>query len=262
MNFAVEKGCFSYGAREILREVAFSVGPGEILSVLGPNGVGKTTLLRCMMGFLKWKSGRTLIDGRDILDMKQSDIWKKIAYVPQSKISVFSYTALEMVLMGRTAHLRVFALPTAEDRHIAETVMEEVGITSLRGKKCSQLSGGELQMVLIARAMTARPLLLILDEPESNLDFKNQLIVLQTIRRMSAESGIAAIVNTHYPAHALQISDKSLILTKEGVNFYGPSKDIVSEDNMRSAFDVRVLIRDVLFEGRTHKSVIPVSVAG
>jgi iron complex transport system ATP-binding protein len=260
MNFTVENGCFNYGSREILRGIDFSAGPGEILSVLGPNGVGKTTLLRCMMGFLKWKSGRTLVDGRDILSMKQSDVWKKIAYVPQSKSSVFSYTALEMVLMGRTAHLKVFALPTAEDRRIAESVMEEVGIASLRDKKCSQLSGGELQMTLIARAMAARPQLLILDEPESNLDFKNQLIVLQTIRRMSDEAGIAAIVNTHYPAHALQISDKSLILTKEGVNFYGPSKDIVNEDNMCTAFDVKVLIRDVFFEEQTHRSVIPVSV--
>jgi len=115
-------------------------------------------------------------------------------------------------------------------------------------------------MVLIARALTAKPEMLVLDEPESNLDFKNQLIVLQTINRMSRESEIAAVVNTHYPAHALGISDKSLILSRGCDSFYGMTGDIVNEDNMRAAFDVRVLIRDVFYEERIHKSVIPVAV--
>jgi iron complex transport system ATP-binding protein len=258
--FTVENGCFSYGNRQILKNIFFSVEPGQVLSVLGPNGVGKTTLLRCMMGFLRWSSGTARIDGRDLWRMKHSDIWRKIAYVPQTKGSALSYTAEEMVLMGRTAHLGAFSLPAEEDKKIAASVMEQVGIGALRGKKCNQLSGGELQMVLIARALTAKPEMLVLDEPESNLDFKNQLIVLQTINRMARESGIAAVVNTHYPAHALQISDKSLILSLDGGSFYGMTDDIVNETNMRTAFDVRVLIRDVLYEERVHKSVIPVSV--
>jgi iron complex transport system ATP-binding protein len=213
-----------------------------------------------MMGFLKWSSGTTMIDGRDITSMKHNDIWRKIAYVPQIKGTSVSFTAEKMVLMGRTAHLDTFALPTAKDREITASVMEQIGIEGLRFKKCNQLSGGELQMVLIARALTAKPKLLVLDEPESNLDFKNQLIVLQTISRMSKESGIAAIVNTHYPAHALQISDKALILTHDGESFHGPTDIIVSEENMRFAFDVQVLIHDVFHEGNVHKGVIPISV--
>jgi iron complex transport system ATP-binding protein len=258
--FSVENGCFSFKENRVLRDVSFSVSSGQVMSVLGPNGVGKTTLLRCMMGFLKWDSGTTRIDGRELQAMRHDEIWKKIAYVPQSKNSFLSFTAEEMVLMGRTAHLRTFAQPTAEDKKVALRSMEQVGISPLRFKKCNELSGGELQMVLIARALCARPELLVLDEPESNLDFKNQLIVLEIIAKLSKESGIAAIVNTHYPAHALKLSDISLILTNSGTSYYGPTEKIVSEANMRDAFDVRVLIHDVLFENRVLKNVIPISV--
>ncbi|MDR1021519.1 MAG: ABC transporter ATP-binding protein [Synergistaceae bacterium] len=260
MIFSVENGCFSFKDHRVLSGISFSVSSGQVLSVLGPNGVGKTTLLRCMMGFLKWDSGATYIDGREFQSMRHDEIWKKIAYVPQSKNSYLSFTAEEMVLMGRTAHLRTFAQPTASDRKVALASMEQVGISRLRNKKCNELSGGELQMVLIARALSAKPELLVLDEPESNLDFKNQLIVLETISKLSKESGIAAIVNTHYPAHALKISDIALILTHSGDSFHGPTEKIVSEGNMCDAFDVRVLIHDVSFEDRVIKSVIPLSV--
>jgi iron complex transport system ATP-binding protein len=258
--FAVENGCFAYKDRKILENVNFSVSSGQVMSVLGANGIGKTTLLRCMMGFLKWDSGATYIDGAEFGSLRYDVIWKKIAYVPQSKNTGLSYTVEEMVLMGRTAHLNVFAQPSAEDRKIALQSMERIGIASLRGKKCNELSGGELQMALIARALSAKPELLVLDEPESNLDFKNQLIVLDIISNLSKTAGISAIVNTHYPTHALKISDISLILTPGGASFYGPTDKIVNEENMRGAFDVRVLIRDFRFENRVHKSVIPISI--
>jgi iron complex transport system ATP-binding protein len=230
------------------------------MSILGPNGIGKTTLLRCMMGFLKWDSGTTYIDGMELGSMPYDVIWKKIAYVPQSKNTGLSFTAEEMVLMGRTAHLHAFAQPTAEDRKIALQSLERIGISSLRGKKCNELSGGELQMTLIARALSAKPELLVLDEPESNLDFKNQIIVLETISSLSKNSGISAIVNTHYPAHALKISDVSLIMAPGRASLYGPTDKIVSEDNMRDAFGVTTLIRDFTFENHVHKSVIPISI--
>ncbi|MDR2780605.1 MAG: ABC transporter ATP-binding protein [Synergistaceae bacterium] len=260
MIFSVENGCFGYKDRKILENIMFSVSSGQVMSVLGPNGIGKTTLLRCMMGFLKWDSGATYIDGRAFNSMRYDEIWKRIAYVPQSKNTGLSYTAEEMVLMGRTAHLRAFAQPSAADRDIALQSMEHIGILPLRDKKCNELSGGELQMVLIARAISAKPELLVLDEPESNLDFKNQIIVLETISNLSKNSGIAAIVNTHYPAHALKIADISLILTPGGKSLYGPTNEIVNEMNMCGAFDVRVLIRDFSFENQIHKSVIPISI--
>ena len=209
MIFSVENGQFGYADRKILHGVSFSLESSEVMTVLGPNGVGKTTLLKCMMGLLNWENGKTLIDGKPMKEMKTSEVWRRIAYVPQSKGTALSYTAREMVLMGRSARLGLFSQPTKEDYRAADEAMEQVGITRLAQKQCSCMSGGELQMVLIARALCSNPEMLVLDEPESNLDFKNQLIVLETIQKLAKERGIAAIVNTHYPAHALKIADNN-----------------------------------------------------
>lgn len=260
MIFSVENGQFDYGERKILQNINFSLRDREVLTVLGPNGVGKTTLLKCMMGLLRWNEGRTLLDGIPLNEMKTADIWRRIAYVPQSKVTALSYTAFEMVLMGRSARLGLFAQPAKEDNRIAEEAMDQVGITHLANKNCSRISGGELQMVLIARALSTCPEMLILDEPESNLDFKNQLIVLETIQRLSKEQGIAAIVNTHYPAHALKIGDKALLLNYNGNCQFGDVRQIVSEENMGEAFHVEVKIMDFLYKNQTHKGVIPISI--
>lgn len=260
MTFSVVGGCFSYGSIPILRDISFSLENREVLAVLGPNGVGKTTLLRCMMGLLRWKKGETLIDGTPITRLSNAALWKRIAYVPQSKGTNLSYTALEMVLMGRSARIGLFAQPTQEDREAAEAALDTVGVRFLRDKKCSQMSGGELQMVLIARALSASPELLVLDEPESNLDFKNQLIILETIHRLSCEKGISAIVNTHYPAHALQIADKALILNRDGRSIWGPACEVINEKTMQQAFCVQVKIEDYFYNEQCYKSVIPISV--
>lgn len=259
MNFDVRRGSFGYDAVPVLRDISFSVRGCEILSVLGPNGVGKTTLLRCMMGLLRWRKGSSTIDGRDISRLSPRELWRRIAYVPQSKGTALSYTAREMVLMGRSARLGLFAQPSRPDEAAAERAMELVGVTHLAEKKCSCMSGGELQMVLIARALSAEPEMLVLDEPESNLDFKNQLVVLETIERLARDRGIAAVINTHYPAHALKIADKALILNRDGTSLYGPAEEVVNEENMRRAFDVRVKIADYLCDGLRYRSVIPIA---
>lgn len=187
MKFEVKNGSFGYEKRKILNNISFEVETGEVMSVLGSNGVGKTTLLKCMMGFLKWQSGRTYIDGRPLEEYPHKDVWKKIAYVPQAKGAAFAYSALDMVVLGRSAHIGTFKQPGQEDIEIALKAMDDIGIVHLKDKLCTRMSGGELQMVLIARALTVSPQMLVLDEPESNLDFKNQLIILDTIRKLSRE---------------------------------------------------------------------------
>ena len=258
MKFEVINGSFGYGSAAILHDVSFSLEGNQVLAVLGPNGVGKTTLLKCMMGLLKWNRGETRIDGLAMDTMSHSRIWKRIAYVPQSKGISLSYTALEMVLMGRSARLGLFAQPSREDMAIAEKAMEEVGITFLKDKQCSRMSGGELQMVLIALALCTQPEMLILDEPESNLDFKNQLVILDIVKQLSRERGIAAIINTHYPAHALKIADRALILKRDGSSFYGEAGATITEENMKKAFSVEVKIADYCYENIHYHNVIPI----
>lgn len=215
MQFSVKNGCFGYNKNLILKNISFDISSGEVLCILGSNGVGKTTLLKCMMGLLPWKTGATYIDDVCATQIPHKKIWQRIAYVPQSKGSAFAFTVFDMVLLGRSAHLGTFEQPSEKDKMLSLKAMEEVGIMHLKDKLCTKISGGELQMVLIARALTVNPEMLVLDEPESNLDFKNQLMVLEIIQHLAKEHGISSIINTHYPQHALKIGTNALILNKD-----------------------------------------------
>ena len=256
----IENGSFAYkGGPQILKDINVEIRAGEILAVLGPNGAGKTTLLRCMMDMLHWETGRSLLDGEDIRNMPAKVLWRRMAYVPQARTAATSYTAFQTVLLGRSARIGAFSSPKDEDMAVAEKVMKRLGIWELADKPCHAISGGELQMVLIARAMAAEPELLVLDEPESNLDFRNQLVVLDAMTSLAAE-GVACVFNTHYPAHALQRADRSLLLTKGGMSIYGPTRFVVSEDDIRSIFGVNAIIGDFEAADSTVQSVVPVSI--
>ena len=261
MNLTVHHGSFFYQKdTPIFNDINFSVDSGEILAILGPNGAGKTTMLRCITGMLKWKQGCSLLDGEPIHSMTPKKLWSHMAYVPQAKGASSAFTTFEAVLLGRSSRLNAFSTPKQEDLKIAGDVMEQLGIAHLTDKKCSAISGGELQMVLIARALASEPQVLILDEPESNLDFKNQLIVLDTITRL-AQQGMTCIFNTHYPAHALQRSHKSLILSRGGDYVFGNTASVVTEDNIRKAFGVDAIIGEVETPGNILQNVIPLTIS-
>ena len=260
MILTVEQGSYSYKKdQKIFEDVCFSVSSGEILAILGPNGAGKTTMLRCITGMLNWQKGESRLDGKNIRTMPERKLWQRMAYVPQAKSASFAYTAFETVLLGRSSHLNAFSLPKQEDVDKAREAMERLGIVHLAEKKCSAISGGELQMVLIARALASEPEILILDEPESNLDFKNQLIVLDTITKL-AQKGMACIFNTHYPEHALQRSHKALLLNKGGEYLFGDTADVVTEANIQKAFGVRTVIGEVETPEKIVRSVMPLAV--
>ena len=218
MIYEVKNGTFGYKNNLILNDINFTIRDGEVMSILGPNGVGKTTLLKCMMGLLKWKEGASLLDGQNIKNIKPKEFWQKIAYVPQAKGSAFGFTALDMVTLGRSAHLGIFSQPKAEDKEAARRAMEDMGILHLKDKLCTEMSGGELQMVLIARALTIDP---------------------------------------HYPEHALKISDNALILNREGKNIFGKAEEIINEENMKHAFSVQVHINQFHYRGAEYRSVVP-----
>ena len=183
-----------------------------------------------------------------------------MAYVPQAKAVSSAYTAFETVLLGRSSHLNAFSTPKAVDLQKAKDAMELLGISHLAEKKCSAISGGELQMVLIAKALASQPQVLILDEPESNLDFKNQLVVLDAVSHL-AQSGMTCIFNTHYPAHALQRADKALILSRGGNYVFGNTRTVVTEENIRNAFGVDAVIGQIETPGNLLTNVIPLNIA-
>ena len=261
MNLSVQNGSFFYQKNvPVFQNIHFSVDSGEILAILGPNGAGKTTMLRCITGMLRWREGASLLDGEPIHTMPERKLWQKMAYVPQAKAASSAYTAFETVLLGRSSRLNVFSAPGQADLEKAKEVMELLGIAQLMDKRCSAISGGELQMVLIARALASEPQVLILDEPESNLDFKNQLVVLDAMSRL-AQRGMTCIFNTHYPAHALQRADKSLILSRGGGYVFGSTASVVTEENIRRAFGVEAVIGQIETPENVLQNVIPLQIA-
>ena len=172
MTLTVQNGSFSYkkGAA-LLENISLEAERGDVLAILGPNGAGKTTLLRCMLNLCRWKKGQTLLDGRDVRAIPERTLWQMISYVPQARTAASSCSVEQMVLLGRSSHIAAFSAPTQKDLQQTHDAMDRLGLSSFTDRRCCELSGGELQMVLIARALAAEPQVLVLDEPESNLDF-------------------------------------------------------------------------------------------
>jgi iron complex transport system ATP-binding protein len=261
MKLTIENAGFSHKKGvPVIQNLNFSAQSGEVIAILGPNGAGKTTLLRCMMGFLHWDTGKSMLDGENIREISPKRLWRRVSYVPQAKGVSSALTGREMILLGCTNRIGVFSAPGKKEKNQVEELADKLGITALLDKKCSEISGGELQMILIARALAAKPELLILDEPESNLDFKNQLIVLETISKLAAE-GICCIFNTHYPTHALLHATKSLILHKGGASIFGDTATVLTEENIQSAFGVEAVIGEIETPGNVYRSVLPLKIA-
>lgn len=257
----VEDGHFQYSPdKKILDGISFSVSSGELVAVLGPNGVGKTTLLKCTMGLNSWSYGKSTLDGKAISSLSPKELFEKVAYVPQARAGMPNYLAEDMVLLGRGARLGFFSQPGENDLEAVNECMDRLGISFLRGKRCQEISGGELQMLLIARALASEPSVIVLDEPESNLDFRNQIMVMEALKGLT-EDGVACLFNTHYPAHALQYASKSLLLERGGKATFGLTDEIITEENVERAFAVRAVIGTMEQEGRLIRDVIPISLS-
>lgn len=227
MSMTVENLCFSYGDREILKDINFSAEYGEFLSVLGPNGVGKSTLFRCMLGLAPPSKGGTSIDGRPISDMSASQLAQLIAYIPQSHNPVFNFSVFDMVLMGTTAQIGSFESPKKEQAAQVELALDRLGITHLKDRGYGNISGGERQLTLIARAIAQKAKILVMDEPSASLDFGNRIRVMQTVRALAKE-GYAVIQSTHDPDQAYLYSDKILALHNGGVLAWGTPQETIS----------------------------------
>ncbi|MGO0122383.1 ABC transporter ATP-binding protein [Desulfothermobacter acidiphilus] len=237
MKLQVEGMAFGYHEdRPLFQDISFELKGSEILALIGPNGVGKTTLLKCLLGLIPQRKGqvrvKTSLNG-------VSGLWQGIAYVPQRPNLVFPYSVLDLVLMGRAPHKRLFSAPDIRDRARAMEALEMVGIPHLTEKPCTRLSGGELQLALIARALAAEPEIIVLDEPETHLDLRNQLTVLTLLERLSREKDLAVVFSTHHPEHALWFAHKVLLLG-HGWHAYGEVSEVITEENLEAAFGAKV----------------------
>ena len=238
MSLSVENLSFSYGRTAVLRDVTFTAEKGELLSVLGPNGVGKTTLFRCVLGTLTPSSGRVTVDGCDLTALPPRERARRIAYIPQIHPATFGYTVLDTVLMGAARQLNAFQQPGAAQLRQAEEALEQVGAAHLRERSFTRLSGGEQQLVLIARALAQHAEVLMMDEPTSALDYGNQLRILQMVRRLAAQ-GYTVILSTHNPQHALTFATTLLALHGGTAAAWGRPAQVLTPELMETLYGVR-----------------------
>ena len=239
MSIEVQNLSFSYGDRPVLHDISFRVEKGEFLSILGPNGVGKSTLFRCVLGLLSGYTGQVLVDGADSRSFSVREAARHIAYIPQSSHPIFNYSVFDIVLMGRTSGLSTFRSPKKKDAELCRWALEKVGIPHLSDRCFHRLSGGEQQLVLIARALVQKAPILMLDEPTASLDFGNQLLVLEQCRNLARE-GYTVIRTTHNPEQSYQYSDRILTLQHGRVLAEGTPKEVLTEKTIRALYGVEV----------------------
>ncbi len=237
--FDVRNISFSYDDEEIFSDISFSIERGDVLCVLGPNGTGKTTMIKCLNGLHDIDGGEILINGENIKKLSYAEISKHIGYIPQSHIPSFPFKVLDVVLMGRAPYLNLTDSPKKEDVEIAVNSLKTLGIHDLKDKEYTNLSGGERQLVFLARVLCQQPDILILDEPTSHLDFGNQIKLLEIIDNL-ANSGLSIIMSSHFPDHAFLSSTKVAIMKDKKFIDFGTPDDVVTEENLKKAYSIDV----------------------
>lgn len=241
----------------VVRELSLAVDAGTVLSLLGPNGVGKTTLLKTLLGLTPLRGGRVLIGGQDVRGWGARRRAQVMAYVPQAHTPPFPFAVIDVVTMGRTAHLGTFASPSRADRALAERTLHALGIAHLGPRIYTELSGGERQMALIARALVQQPDILVLDEPTSNLDFGNQIRVLRQIRALAA-GGMAVVMSSHFPDHVFLCGGTVALLRPNGAAVVGLVEEAMTPQNLQDAYGVRITIASIADgEGGTVRVCVP-----
>jgi iron complex transport system ATP-binding protein len=228
-----------YPDRTVGRGLDVALSTGEVLALLGPNGGGKTTLLKTLLGLLKPKAGEVLLGGKPLDNYSISERARVVAYVPQVHISTFAFTVETVVLMGRTAHGSLFSRPSGQDRAVAQAALERFGIATLANRPYTMISGGERQLVLLARALAQEPQFIVLDEPTASLDFGNQGTVMREIRAL-AKSGHGVLFTTHDPNHALRAADRAYLL-REGTRIAdGPVATVLNREQLEALYRATV----------------------
>lgn len=244
MRVEVNNLTFGYRDHLVLNNISFKINEGDFLCVLGKNGAGKSTLFKLLLGFLKKEKGDILIEGKKLEEYKRKDLAKEIAYIPQYTSSAFSYSVFDTVLMGTTCNLDGLGSPKHREKILAKKALEKFGIANLSNKSTSAISGGERQLVLLARAIAQGSHILILDEPTANLDYGNQYKVMSIIAKLK-DQGYSIILSTHNPENALTFSDKVLFLDENKILAYGDTSKVMTSENLRKIYDLPIEIINV-----------------
>lgn len=228
-----------YGQKIVGKNIDFTLQKNEILALLGPNGSGKSTLFKTLLGLLPPLAGHVFLQGQALTQCSRRFIAQQIGYVPQAQEGQFAFSVLDIVLMGRAAHLGLFAQPNQNDQHLAKDILNTLGIAHLASCSYPHISGGERQLTLIARALVQQPQLLVLDEPTASLDFANQILVLEQIQRLRSQ-GLSILLCTHQPEHALQIADRLALFKNGRIEKIGSIAHLGNAQNLAWLYNISI----------------------
>lgn len=239
MLLEIENLYGGYGKEDIVKGVTAHADAGEILCLVGPNGCGKTTLFRLILGALKATSGKVLIDGHDTSQLSQKELAKLVAYIPQYHTPIYEYTVLEIVLMGRASHFSAFDQPSDADREAAFNALEKINAAHLANEKYTDLSGGQRQLILIARAICQEAKVFVMDEPAANLDYANHQLLMDVIVDL-AKKGYLVVMSTHSPEHPASIGSKVLMMKSGKVASFGSPEEVITSENLEKVYGVEM----------------------
>ncbi|WP_316668073.1 ABC transporter ATP-binding protein [uncultured Propionibacterium sp.] len=234
---------FSYAPGvPVLRDVSLRVDSGQVLLILGANGCGKSTLMRVLLGQVRHSAGSVELSGDEVSRLSPLEISRRVAMVFQEHHAPFPFSVMDVVLMGRAPHLRALGAPTRTDREICRQALADAGIPHLERGTYTELSGGERQMVLIARSLAQQAPLVMMDEPTSHLDYRNAATVLRTAHRLAAEQDKAVVMITHAPDQALLIDSTTALMKNGRFLACGPSEQVLTAGNLRAAYDMDIRV--------------------
>jgi iron complex transport system ATP-binding protein len=252
LTFAYQPGA------SVVEDVSLRVDGGEVLFLLGHNGSGKTSLLACLSGVARATRGRVLLDGSDVYALAPAERARRIGIIPQLHVAAFAYRVLEVVLMGRAPHLATFAVPGEEDHAIAIDALERVGLAGYRERRYTELSGGERQLVLVARGLAQRCDVLLMDEPDAHLDPRNQFRVLEVVSDLARQQGLSFVVSSHAPNSALMFADRVLLLKRGRTLASGSVAQTLTEGLLSDAYGMPTEVVSKVVEGRrVARAILP-----
>lgn len=256
----VQNISFLYDEKPVLQNISIHITRGQVLCIIGPNGSGKTTFLNCILGLNTPQKGQILIDKKNIKSLSENKRAQLMSYVPQEKGHTFPFKVIDMVLMGRSPYISAFSSPKRLDREIAMDALRQVGIEHLYERIFTQLSGGERQLVILARALAQETDIIIMDEPTASLDYRNELIFLEQIVNLIKKKGISIVMATHFPNHAYyfenqEIDTKVMMLNNHQILDIGKPQEVLHIQNINDLYGVEA---DIITYNEYKKFIVPI----